>query len=564
MSRTNQQHPIGLRFLFFTELWERFGYYLMIGIFVLFMKDTAKNGLGFAGIKATDIFSTFIALAYLTPFLGGMIADRILGYRKSIIIGGVLMGIGYGMLAFLDRITGAFSTSFGMEQTEASTYALWLTLIVMVLGNGFFKPNISTLLGNLYNDPQYKAQKDIGYNIFYMGINVGAFICNFVAAYARGHWGWWAAFLAASIGMFIGVATFIAGDKHYEHADTKKEPQPGEQNILLVLASILVPAFITGWIGYNLPGNIFGADSTDAFLFFLIPVIGYYLNVLRTAEAHEKEPIKALLAIYAVSVMFWAIFKQNGTALTNWAECYTDREIPAMVAPAAKVFGMSEELTNQKAKYPAYDQNFKAAKDAKGNVLKVDTTHYYYINAADKIPAEGRTLSLISTEIFQSINPFFVVALTPLVIAFFARLRKRGKEPTTATKIGYGLVITSLSSVVMIFATWACHNGLDKASALWLVGTYGVVTIGELCLSPMGLSLVSKLAPARIAALMMGGWQLSTAIGNKMSGVLAGLWDNFDNKANYFLMNTILTFIAALMIFAMLKWLNRIIAQYVK
>ncbi len=558
------KHPIGLNFLFFTELWERFGYYLMIGIFVLFMKDTAKGGLGFAGAKATDVFGTFIALAYLTPFLGGMIADKVLGYRKSIIIGGILMGIGYCALAFIDPITAIFTNVFNAEANNATNYALWFALVIMVVGNGFFKPNISTLLGNLYNDPQYRAQKDVGYNIFYMGINIGAFICNFAAAYARGHWGWWAAFLTAGVGMFIGVITFALGDKHYAHADEKRVAQPGEQNILIVLSYVLVPAVISGLIGWFLPGSIFGSDSTDAFLFFTFPVIGYYLNILRTAAPHEKQPIKALLAIYAVSVLFWAIFKQNGTALTNWAECYTDREVPSAIIPAAKVFGMSEELTNDLGKYPAYDNSFRAAKDDKGKVIKIDTTHYYFINATAKMPAEGQSLSLISTEIFQSINPFFVVVLTPLVIAFFAGMRRKNREPSTATKIGWGLMITSLSSIVMIFATWACHNGLDKASAWWLVGTYGVVTIGELCLSPMGLSLVSKLAPARIAALMMGGWQLSTAIGNKLSGVLAGLWDNFEDKSYYFAMNAVLTFIAGLMIFAMLKWLNRVIAEYVK
>jgi proton-dependent oligopeptide transporter, POT family len=560
----NNSHPGGLPYLFLTELWERFGYYLMIGIFVLYMEDTAKGGLGFATAKSTDMFGTFIALAYLTPFLGGMIADKALGYRLSIIIGGILMGIGYCCLGILDKISYFFNMSLGVDLADANSYALWFALIVMILGNGFFKPNISTLLGNLYNQPEYQAKKDVGYNIFYMGINIGAFICNFFAAYMRGHYGWWAAFITAGIGMFIGVATFMAGDKHYKEFDVKRTPQPGEQNVLTALGVVLVPALICGFIGWKIPGNIFSSDSTDAFLFFTIPVIAYYLNILRTAPAYEKQPIKALLSIYAVSILFWAIFKQNGTALTGWAERYTDREVPTAVIPAAEVFGMSQKLTNQTATYPKYDAAFRTEKDANNNVIKTVTTHPYFINAPEKMPAEGKSLDLISTEIFQSINPFFVVILTPVVIAFFAYLRRRNREPSTATKIGWGLIITSLSSFVMIFATWACHNGMEKASAWWLFGAYGVVTFGELCLSPMGLSLVSKLAPARIAALMMGGWQLSTAIGNKLSGVLAGLWHNFEDKSYYFAMNATLTFIAALMIFAMLRWLNRVIAEYVK
>jgi POT family proton-dependent oligopeptide transporter len=193
---TGAKHPSGLPYLFMTELWERFGYYLMIGIFVLYMEDTAKGGLGLSSKESADIFGTFIALNYLTPFIGGMLADRLLGYRLSVIIGGLLMGIGYCCLALQ-----------GMT-------AFWGAIFLMILGNGFFKPNISTLLGNLYNEPQFKDNKDVGYNIFYMGINVGAFICNFFAAYARNNWGWYAAFLTAGIGMFIGVAVFAFGNKH--------------------------------------------------------------------------------------------------------------------------------------------------------------------------------------------------------------------------------------------------------------------------------------------------------------------------------------------------------------
>lgn len=560
MAKIFSQHPAGLVFLFLTELWERFGYYLMIGIFTLYMEDTAKGGLGFAAAKSTDVFGTFIALAYLTPFLGGMIADKALGYRRAIVLGGILMGVGYCCLGFLNQISGLF-IKFGASQDDAVNYGLWFSLIVMIIGNGFFKPNISTLLGNLYNEEKYKIHKDVGYNIFYMGINIGAFICNFVAAYMRGHWGWGAAFITAGVGMFLGVIVFIAGNKEYEHADVKREHKQGEQDVFTTLAVILVPALLSAVLGWMIPGNIFGNDSTDAFLFFTIPVIGYYLNVLRTAPQHEKQPIKALLAIYAVCILFWAIFKQNGTALTGWAERYTDREVPASVIAPMEVFGMTQTITCDSAMYPKYvDKYFRTEKDANNKVIKVKNTHPYFINAPELMPQKGGKVSLISTEIFQSINPFFVVILTPVVIAFFAGLRRKKKEPSTATKIGWGLMITSLSSILMVFATIACHNGLEKASAWWLIGTYGVVTVGELCLSPMGLSLVSKLAPARIAALMMGGWQLSTSIGNKLSGVLAGMWDRFDDKSNYFLMNTALTFVAGLMIFAMLRWLNGVIS----
>jgi proton-dependent oligopeptide transporter, POT family len=543
---TFSKHPAGLPYLFFTELWERFGYYLMIGIFVLYLEDTEKGGLGLLSKESADIYGTFIALNYLTPFIGGMLADRLLGYRKSIIIGGTLMGIGYCMLAI------------------PGTSTFWAALFVMVIGNGFFKPNISTLLGNLYNDEKYRSEKDTGFNIFYMGINIGAFVCNFVAAYMRNTYGWGYAFAAAGIGMFIGVIVFIIGNKHYEHADQPRATQPGEQSVAVVLSSVMVPAIITGVIGWFIPGNIFGSDSTDAFLLGCLPIIAFYLNVWRTATADERRPISALLSIYAVVIIFWAVFKQNGTALTKWAEYYTDREVPTMLVKPLQTFGMVQTINGEIGMFTKYSKEFKAEKGADGKAVKDSITHPYFINAADKLPAKGSSISLYNTELFQSINPFFVVLLTPFVIGFFANLRKRKREPSTAGKIGWGLIISSLSSIVMIVAVIYCHNGLEKSSAWWLVAMYGATTVGELCLSPMGLSLVSKLAPVRIAALMMGGWQLSTAIGNKLSGVLASMWDSYPDKSYFFGLNMVLTAIAAVAIFIMMPRLNAVIEEYVQ
>ena len=178
------------------------------------------------------------------------------------------------------------------------------------------------------------------------------------------------------------------------------------------------------------------------------------------------------------------------------------------------------------------------------------------------MPAEGETVKLVNTEIFQSINPFWVVVLTPLVVGFFAFLRKRKREPATPDKITWGLFISGLSTLVMIWAVMSCHNGIEKASSWWLIGCYGVITIGELFLSPMGLSMVSKLSPPRLTALMMGGWFLSTSIGNKLSGILATLWDTYENKSNYFLVNFILLIAATILLLSMLKWLRKIFKEH--
>ncbi|MFM7217204.1 MAG: peptide MFS transporter [Bacteroidota bacterium] len=544
MNATERRHPQGLPYLFLTEMWERFGYYLMIGIFFLYMTDSVKGGMALDKKEASDIFGTFIALVYLTPFIGGLLADKLLGYRVSITIGGVLMGLGYMGLALPGKT--AFITS----------------LILMILGNGFFKPNITTLLGALYNDPRYKERKDIGFNIFYMGINVGALICNFFAAYLRNTFGWGEAFIGAGVGMFIGVAVFWMGNKHYRHVDVRQASKPGDMSISSVFTRVLLPAAIAGVLGWMIPGNVFGSDSTDAFLFGALPVAVFYASLLVRLDKEDRKPVKALLAIYGVVIIFWAVFKQNGTALTTWAESYTDRELPAEVVPAARSLGMVQDVTYEKDTFPVVDKQFRTEKDANGKLIKGYGYNPYFLNLPEEKKQEGATLHLLSTELFQSINPFFVVFLTPVVIAIFGFLRKRKKEPSTPGKIFIGLLITALSTLVMVAAVSACHNGADKSSGWWLIGTYGVITFGELCLSPMGLSLVSKLSPPRITALMMGGWALATSIGNKLSGVLASMWDRYENKADFFLVNFFLTLVAAAGILLMLRWLSRTVKEH--
>ena len=256
------KHPKALPFLFLSEMWERFGYYLMIGIFTLYLKDT-ERGFGLNEAQASDLYGTFIALVFLTPFIGGLLADRVLGYRKSIIIGGLLMGLGYILMSIKDL-------NF-----------LYLSMTLIILGNGFFKPNISTLLGNVYNEESYKARKDAGYNIFYMGINIGAFVCNFFGAALYNMYGWYAAFWAAGVGMFIGVLVFIIGTKHYKHADQIKPIGETDMPLLKIFGTILLPAIIFGLIPLTFETPLVGSKSTYAFLFGCIPVVFFYIHLYR-------------------------------------------------------------------------------------------------------------------------------------------------------------------------------------------------------------------------------------------------------------------------------------------
>lgn len=540
----NKKHPLGLPFLFFTEMWERFGYYLMIGIFQLYLTTSVeKGGLGMDRKDAADIYGTFIAFVFLTPFLGGLLADRILGYSKSIFIGGILMGLGYLGLAIPGTKFFAFS------------------LFLIVLGNGFFKPNISTLLGNLYNDEKYKHLKDSGYNIFYSGINIGAASCTFIAAFMRNKYGWSYAFATAGIGMFVGLIVYFIGLKHYKHADVLKPAQKEDMPLSKIFTTVFLPAIVVGLSAWFIPGNIFGSDSTDAFIFATIPIIIFYVGLYVKASLSDKKPLAALLTIMLVSVMFWAVFKQNGTSLTTWAQFYTDRETPTLVKSTAETLYQVEKVTNKFDSVEAYTDKFSLIKE-NGMVNKVWGKPVYFKNLQPALtPAENTEIFLFNTELFQSINPLWVIILTPVVVAFFAFLKKKKAEPSTASKIAFGLLISSLSTLVMVCAVYYCDNGNMKASPLWLIGCYGVVTIGELFLSPMGLSLVSKLSPKRLTALMMGGWFLSTSIGNKLSGILATMWDGYQNKANFFLVNFVLLGLSAIIMFMLLKWLNKILKE---
>lgn len=547
-TKNKGKHPKGLYYLFFTEMWERFGYYLMLGIFVLYMIDADKGGLAFDDKNAYDIFGTFIALTYLTPFLGGFLADKILGYTKAIYIGGALMGLGYiGIGAFQD-IT-LFYVSMGC----------------IIVGNGFFKPSISTLLGNLYSEEQYKENKDAGYNIFYMGINIGAFVCNIIAAFMRNKFGWSEAFITAGVGMFLGLIIFSLGNKHIRHANVLKPSQEGDTTITSILVKVFAPAIVAGAIGWLITGNIFGSDSTDAFIFACIPVILFYVSLYVRAKSEDKKPIGALLAIFAVSLMFWAVFKQNGTVLTTWAKYYTDRSVPATIEKPLKNMFLVEGINYETSEVSVYDDQYQVVKE-NGTPVKEQGKHIYFRNVNDQQKMEleanpQKEVYLYNTELFQSINPFWVIVLTPVVVGFFMYLRRRGKEPTTPAKIVLGMFISALSCIVLVAAVAASGNGAVKVSALWLVAAYGVITVGELCLSPMGLSLVSKLSPPRITALMMGGFFLSTAIGNKLSGVLASMWYNYEDKTNFFWVNFGLLLLATLIGLSILKSLNRALKE---
>jgi POT family proton-dependent oligopeptide transporter len=544
----NKGHHPGLYVLFFTEMWERFGYYLMIGIFFLYLIDPSANGgKGFDTAHASDLVGSYIALVYLSPFVGGLLADRYLGYRRAVIIGGALLASGYFGLAF------------------PGDMAMYISLGLIIIGNGFFKPNIGTILGNLYNREDLKPKKDVAYGIFYMGVNIGAFICNFVAAYLRNHYGWGYAFAAAGVGMIIGLIIFSSKLKVIADGDIKKAVQKEDMPMSKILGIVFLPAAITAAIGYFMADivgkSIFGTRSIDAFMFACVPIIIFYIRLYTTAAKEDKRGLGALLAFFVVAIIFWVIYNQNSTGLTIWADQYTDRSMSPTVEAAAKPIGMLQTVTLEPHAVTKVDEHFRAITDAAGNTITVQGPDTYFQNLPkDQWPTSGN-MNLISTEIFQSINPFFIVAFSLVMIGLFAWLAKRGKEPNTAIKITMGIFLAGLSALLMVLAASMTNVYIDKSSMAWLFGTYAIFTLGEIMVSPIGLSMVSKLSPPRVTALMMGGWYLVNAIAGKVAGMMATFWDSFTNKNTYFLILFITATIASVVMLMMSKWIAKVVRE---
>ena len=565
------KHPKALYVLFMTEMWERFAYYLMVGILLLYLIDDKTGGKGMTEKVGADIVGSFIALVYLTPFIGGLIADRYLGYIKSIFIGGTLMALGYFGLAF------------------PGNTALFVSLLLIIIGNGFFKPNISTLLGNIYNREDLKPLKDNAYNIFYMGINIGAVFCNFAAAYLRNKYGWGYAFAAAGVGLIIGMIILAGSLKKVRVGEIKKEKRPEDMPLGKIFGYVFVPAIVAAIIGWIVPSSVFGttimgSKSNDAFIFACLPIIAFYVSLYTKAIGTDRRAIGALLFMFAISIIFWTIYNQNSTGLTLWAQKHTDRTVSPTAKKIAGTLGFLQTVSDTPRLVNKVDEHFVDIKDnaaiagpydndnvklvdgnivdKKTKIVQVMGPDPYYNNVPKSHWPPNHKEELANTELFQSINPLFIIILTPILVILFSYLRRRKKEPSTASKFGMSLFISGLSALVMVIAILSVSSVYhEKTSPYWLWGTYFVFTISELLLSPIGLSLVSKLAPSRLTALLMGGWFLATAIGGKLAGVMTSFWDDFTDKKVFFLILVVAAFIGGILIFSRLKSLNSIVKE---
>ena len=645
-------HPKGLFPLFFTEMWERLAFYTMVGILLLYTIDAERGGLGLPRAQGNEIYGLYLAFVYFTPFLGGMIADRYFGYRRSVAIGGLLMASGLflmGMPGFNFFVLG---------------------LIGLIVGNGFFKPNISVMVGNLYEPGDPK--RDSGFNIFYMGINIGALAATQIdAPIFRNYWGWLWTFRAEGLGVLFAVVLLAFFWKSLEKADRKPARSEGDTSMGEIFGKILAPAFVVGIIGYVIAKQFdmqIVRPSDFGFLLGMIPVVIFFVRLGLTANEEEKPGLLALLPIFVAGGAFFMILHLNGSAMTQWARDFTDRrpgaaqsvpfidqiqqdalpsyylnagEDVARPHPNSLLVVSSSEIANQFGQSrmresavatldafegievervgvegghedidPAwmaravkvYDDDqidVRTEKGAHGEdiitvgledraipkdqvvllresrdgslspVFVVDqgTHDAIYDGYRERFGHEpdlmepGVFLQVINAEVYQSWNPFWVIVLTPVVVWFFGWRLKIGKAVPTAHKLLYGMLLTTAALLIMAVAGSMTDGGSVKVAGLWMALFYLVITFGELCLSPIGLSLVTKLAPARLAGLAMGGWFLATSIGNKFSGFL-GTVQNHMEPMWFFVFLAGLAAAVALFIFMVLPKLDAAIKKY--
>lgn len=490
-------HPMGLSTLFATEMWERFSYYGMRALLVLFLTaELATGGFGLDRETAFTIYGIFTGLVYVTPMIGGVLADKVLGQRMTIYIGGLTMAVGQFMLS---------AAAIEGDNMDARQFWFYAGLGVLILGNGFFKPNISTMVGDLYdnNDPR----KDGGFTIFYMGINLGAFLSPFVAGYLGEKISWEYGYLSAGIGMLIGVIWFLArAEKTLGHiglppkAETERTRLNGlEWGKIGAYTAVLVfgvLGFMKGWAALS--------DGAQTNIPRIVGVIGglyLVISIIRGTEGKDQWARVTVIMILAFfNIFFWVGFEQAGTTFNLFAAENTNRMVGSFEIPASW---------------------------------------------------------------FQSINAIFIVIFAPVFSIIWLRLDNLKLNPKTPFKFAWGMMLLAIGAAVMAVADGISNGGesLVLVSPLWLTLVYLIFTMGELCISPIGLSMVTKLAPPKLVSTMMGVWMFSFAAGNfgasQMEALSKTMETTMGQPVNVFWFVSAITGIATVCLFVLGPWLSK-------
>lgn len=608
-----KNHPKGLIIAFFTNMGERFGFYTMMAILVLFLQ--AKYGLSLQ--QAGEYYSWFYFAIYALALIGGMLADWKKQYKSVILSGQIIMLVGYVLLAL---------PSMSLSGTMAA-------LLIIALGNGFFKGNLQALVGQLYDNEKYGKLRDSAFMILYMGINIGAFFAPFVAIGIRNWWLKRNGFLydgslpALSHQMLDGSLKDTA---HFQALATKATLDGTPVTDLLAFSHSYIDVFSRGYnlafaiaasamvvsllvyvvfykllpsksaiavttkqvntIGSKKQTNVFGISiisivlmALTAFLIQLIPgldiglglalglFVAFVSVIFQMSTKEERPRVVSLLLVFVVVIFFWLSFHQNGLTLTQFALDYTVKEVGSFTH---LFFGL-ESILCVIATVTGVILMLRSNSTLRDRLIGVGLTAvfgfvcYWFINHA-------APMNKISPEVFQSFNPLFIVSLTPVVMGLLNYLNNRGIEISTPRKIGIGMIIAGVAFIIMIVSslhTQSPHTlqfvdvagevkyqpvpDASRVSPYWLMSTYLILTVAELFLSPMGLSFVSKVAPPRFQGLMQGGWLLATAVGNKLLFVGSALWGKLDLSWLWALF-TICCFISAAFIFAMMKRLEKV------
>ncbi|MFC3713090.1 peptide MFS transporter [Sphingoaurantiacus capsulatus] len=435
-------HPKGLFVLFFAEMWERFSYYGMRALLIFYL---TQHWL-FSDEASSVIYGAYTALVYITPVIGGYLADRYLGQRKAVLYGAVLLTIGHFLMAFEGE----------GGQTSAYLNIFWLALSFIIVGSGFLKANISVIVGQLY--PRTDVRRDGAYTIFYMGINVGAFIGTIIAGYLGQTYGWAYGFGAAGVGMLLGLIVFVWGTPLLMGRGESRDPQRLTSRVaglpfewLLYGVGIVAVAVVWQLIQYQeLVGTLLGVAGAL--------LVGYVLfTAVFKLPAEDRDRIFAAMFLIVGSILFWALFEQAGSSLNLFADRHVDREIFGAVVPAS---------------------------------------------------------------VFQSVNPAYIILFAPVFAWLWTTLGRRGLEPSAPAK--FGLAMIQLGAGFLVLVAGALAFGVENATPLvFIFLVYLFHTTGELCLSPVGLSAMNRLAPAHLAGLIMGTWFFASATGNFAAGLIA-------------------------------------------